>query len=68
MMDVQSFLRTIFKKIKQNNNHHLRLLCFPVRTTDEQIAENIERMINCEKLLSNFTVKRTPDTVYLRWE
>ncbi|CAF3361724.1 unnamed protein product [Rotaria sp. Silwood2] len=68
MMDVQSFLRTIFKKIKQNNNNHLRLLCFPVRTADEQIVENIERMINYEKLLSNFTVKRTPDTAYLRWE
>ncbi|CAF4942257.1 unnamed protein product [Rotaria sp. Silwood1] len=67
-MDVQSFLLTIFKKIKQNNNHHLRSLCFPVQTVDEQIVKNIERMINGEKLLSNFRVKRILDTVYLRWK
>ncbi|CAF1476369.1 unnamed protein product [Rotaria sordida] len=67
-MDIQSYLRTIFKKIKQNNNHYLHSLCFPVRTTDEQIIENIKRMINYEKLLSNFTVKRILDTVYLQWK
>ncbi|CAF1346137.1 unnamed protein product [Rotaria sp. Silwood1] len=67
-MDVQSFLPTIFKKIKQNNNHHLRSLCFPVQTVDEQIVKNIERMINGEKPLSNFRVKRILDTVYLRWK
>ncbi|CAF3731105.1 unnamed protein product [Rotaria sordida] len=67
-VDIQSFLRIIFKIIKQNNNHHLRSLCFPVQTTDKQIVENIERMINYEKLLSNFTVKHILDTVYLRWK
>ncbi|CAF1479062.1 unnamed protein product [Rotaria sordida] len=67
-VDIQSYLRTIFKIIKQNNNHHLHSLCFPVQTADEQIVKNIERMINYEKLLSNFTVKHILDTVYLRWK
>jgi hypothetical protein len=67
-MDVQSFLRTIFKKINHNNNHPLRSLCFDVPTADHQIVENIEEMIKCEKLLPDFTVKHILDTVYLQWK
>jgi hypothetical protein len=59
-MDVQLFLRTVFKKINHTNNHyHLRSLCFHVQTVDHQIVENIEEMIKCEKLFPHFTVTRT---------
>jgi hypothetical protein len=68
-MDVQSFLRTIFKKINHNNNHHhLRSLCFHVPTVDHQIVENIEEIIKCEKLFPDFTVKHILNTVYLQWK
>jgi hypothetical protein len=65
-MDIQSFLRTIFKKINHNNNHHLRSLCFHVPTANDQIVENIEEMIRCEQLLLKF--KRTLDSIYLQWK
>ncbi|CAF3670838.1 unnamed protein product [Rotaria sp. Silwood1] len=66
--DIQSFLRTIFKKINRNNNHHLRLLCFHISTVDDRIVENIEEMIKCDKLLPYFTVKRILNDVYLQWK
>jgi hypothetical protein len=68
IMDVQSFLRTIFKKINHYDNHQLRSLCFHVQTPDDRIVEDIKEMIKCEKLLHYFTVKRILDTVYLQWK
>jgi hypothetical protein len=65
-IDVQSLLRTAFRKIN-HNNHSLRTLCFDAPTADHQIVENIEEMIKCEKLLPDFTVKHILDTVYLQW-
>ncbi|CAF1370837.1 unnamed protein product [Rotaria sordida] len=68
-MDIQSFLCTIFKKINHNNNnHHLHSLCFHVLTADDQIVENIEEIIKCEKLFPHFTIKRILNTVYLQWK
>ncbi|CAF4965151.1 unnamed protein product [Rotaria sp. Silwood1] len=67
-MDVQSFIRTIFKKINRNNNYSLRSLCFHVSTAVDEIIKNIEEMIICEKSLSHFKVKCILDTVYLQWK
>ena len=67
-MDIQLFIRAIFKKIDQNYDHrHLRSLCINVSTTDDQIIENIEKMIKYEKLISHFMVKRLEDAIYLQW-
>ena len=52
IMDVQSFLCIIFKKI----NHHLRSLCFDIPTADGEKVENIEEIIKYEKIF-DFTVK-----------
>ncbi|CAF3770227.1 unnamed protein product [Rotaria sp. Silwood1] len=66
--DVQWFLRTIFKEINRNNNHHLRLLCFHAPIADDRIVENMEEIIKYDKLLPHFTVKCILDSVYLQWK
>ncbi|CAF4708813.1 unnamed protein product [Rotaria sp. Silwood1] len=55
-------------KTTESTLKQLLVLCSIKETIDEQIVKNIERMINGEKLLSNFRVKRILDTVYLRWK
>lgn len=63
-MDIQTFLRTIFKKM----NHHLRSLCLHLPTANDQIVQNIEQMIKREKIFPHFTVKRIMDTIDLQWK
>ncbi|CAF4103996.1 unnamed protein product [Rotaria sp. Silwood2] len=68
IMDAQSFLCTILKKINRNNYHSLRSLCFDVPTTYDQIVKNIEEIITCEKLLFHTKVQCILNTVYLQWK
>ncbi|CAF3862441.1 unnamed protein product [Rotaria sp. Silwood1] len=44
-MDIQAFLRIIFKKINRFNNHYLHALCFQFPILDDQIVQNIQDMI-----------------------
>ncbi len=55
-MNIQLFLRIILT-INKCINDHLRSLCLHVGISNEQILENIEEMIKCEKVLPRFTIK-----------
>jgi len=66
-MTVEYYLRTIIKKINHNCNRYLRLLCFHVSAADEQTIKNFEKMINDEKLLVDYSIKRVLDYIYLQW-
>ncbi|CAF3939938.1 unnamed protein product [Rotaria sp. Silwood2] len=67
-MDVKFVLRYIFKKIKEDCNEHLCLLCLHIPTVDDEMIGKLKRMINFEKLLFNYTIKRVADHMYIEWE
>ncbi|CAF1044257.1 unnamed protein product [Rotaria sp. Silwood1] len=66
-IDYRFVLRYIFKKIKDDCNDHLRLLCFRIPTADDEMIKKLKRMINFEKLLFNYTIKRVADYLYFQW-
>ncbi|CAF2573922.1 unnamed protein product [Rotaria sp. Silwood2] len=64
-MDVKFVLRYIFKKIKEDCNEHLCLLCLHIPTVDDEMIGKLKRMINFEKLLFNYTIKRVADHIFI---
>ncbi len=46
----------------------LRSLCLRVSTADDQMIKTLQKMIDDEKLLINYTIKCVVDTIYLRWK
>ncbi len=47
-------------------DHHLRSLCFRIPTADNQIVKKLEKMIDNEKLLVDYTIKRICDNIHLQ--
>jgi hypothetical protein len=68
IMDVQLFIKEILMKINDESNQYLRSLCFHIPTADDKIIQNLENMINLNKLLVDYTIKRVIDKVYLQWK
>ena len=66
-MDIELFVRLILMKMMTNNNHQLRLLAFRVAAADDEMIQKLDNMINSEKLLLNYTIKRIDDNIYLQW-
>jgi hypothetical protein len=66
-INIQTFLRYILRKIQNESNIYLRLLSIRVSTIDDKIIAQLIQMINSEKLLSNYTIKRCLDHIYLHW-
>ncbi|CAF4549079.1 unnamed protein product, partial [Rotaria sp. Silwood2] len=54
--------------IKEDCNDRLCLLCFRIPTVDDEMIRKLKRMINFEKLLFNYTIKRVADFIYIEWE
>jgi hypothetical protein len=55
---------------KQNNNYipHLNILCLHVQNLNDDMMENLQRMIIFEKLLIDYIIKRVDDTINLYWK
>ncbi|CAF1083061.1 unnamed protein product [Rotaria sordida] len=66
-MDIESVLRFIVEKINHDCNVHLRLLCFHISAADDEIIQKLNRMINIEKLLLNYIIKRMIDNISIEW-
>ncbi len=66
--DIESFLTEIFKKINYDSNDYLRSLCFQIPAADDQLIQNLKRMINSEKLLVDYTIRREFETIYFQWK
>ncbi len=64
-MNMESYLRDILIKI---NKGYPRSLCFHVPSADNQMIEKLEKMINAEKLLVNYSLKHIYDNIYLQWQ
>ena len=67
-MDIQLFVRFILTKIITKSNSQLQLLCFRVAAADNKIIDKLNNMIDSEKLLSDYTIKRVLENIYLEWK
>ena len=67
-LDIRLFLQTILKKILHRSNHHLRSLCFCMSKADDQMVTKIQKLIDVEKLIFDYTIKRICDKIYLKWK
>ncbi|CAF3025305.1 unnamed protein product [Rotaria sp. Silwood2] len=67
-MSIQLFLQVILKKISDDENIDVRALCFHMPLADDQIIQNLKTFITREQLLAQFTISRTFDHIYLRWD
>ncbi len=67
-MDAESFVRELLYKINYEQNQYLRLLCFRVEAADDQTIKNLEKMIDDEKLLVDYSMKRVRENIYLQWK
>ncbi len=67
-IDVESFVRKILNKINHEQNQYLRLLCFRVEAADDQTIKNLEKIIDDEKLLVDYSMKRVRENIYLQWK
>jgi hypothetical protein len=66
-MDMKLFVRLILSKLMTKYLHQLQVLCFPVRAANDQTIQQFKRMIDNEKLLFDYTIKRELDYIYLQW-
>jgi hypothetical protein len=66
-MDMKLFVRLILMKIKDQHQSKLQLLCFQIPAADDQTIEQLNKMINKEKLLIDYSIKRVLDFIYLQW-
>jgi hypothetical protein len=67
-MNVELVVLDILTKINNDNNQNLRTLCFYLPTADNQIVQKLEQIINSNKLLRRYTIKRELGYIYLQWE
>jgi hypothetical protein len=67
-MHVKLVLDHVLKKIHHDWNDHLRSLCFGVPAADDQMIKTLQKTIDDEKFLINYTIKHIDDHVYLQWK
>jgi len=67
-LDMEFFLRNILKIIQEESNEYLRLLSFHLSAADDQMVQRLDKMINTEKLLFNYTIKRIVENIYIQWK
>ncbi len=67
-MNIETFLKDILNKINQTHHEHLRLLCIYITTADDQMIKQLNKMIDDEKLLLDYTIHRQLYNIYLKWK
>ena len=67
-IDIELFVRVILMKIFNKSNYYLRLLAFRIPTPDDEMVKKLQKMINFEKFIFDFTIKRFTETIYLQWK
>jgi hypothetical protein len=66
-MDMKLFVRLILMKMKTHHQSKFQLLCFHVSAADDETIKRLNNMIDDEKLLIDYTIKRALDFIYLQW-
>ncbi len=67
-IDVKLFVRLILLKMKTQHQSKLQLLCFQIPAADDQMIEQLDQMIDDQKLLIDYTIKHVFDFIYLQWD
>jgi hypothetical protein len=60
-------IRTILTK-NTHQNRHFCSLCFDIRNANDDMVQRLQTLIKLEKLLYNYSIKRTGDQIYLKWK
>ncbi|CAF4459519.1 unnamed protein product [Rotaria sp. Silwood2] len=66
--NIQSFIMKILHKINNDCHQYLYSLCLRVPIADDRIIEKLKDMIDSNKLLVCYTIKRVFDVIYLQWK
>jgi hypothetical protein len=66
-MDAEWLIRYILTKRNTNFIPHLCLLCIWFSKADDKMTNNLQKIIDSEKLIANYTIKRICDRIYFRW-
>ncbi|CAF1433326.1 unnamed protein product [Rotaria sp. Silwood1] len=67
-INIQLFIQAILIKIRNKSKRYHRLLAFCISTASDEMVKTLQKMIDCQKLLFNYTIKRVYDTIYLQWK
>jgi hypothetical protein len=67
-LDMKLFVRLILMKMKTQHQSKFQLLCFHVQAADDQMIKQLNKFIDKEKLLIDYTIKRVLDFIYLQWD
>ena len=64
--DLEKLVRLTLIK-RRIHTPYLYSLCLNVNQANDQTIHKLQNVINLEKLLSNYTIKRSGDHIFLRW-
>ncbi|CAF3666238.1 unnamed protein product [Rotaria sp. Silwood1] len=67
-MNIELFLRNILHVINNNRYEYLRLLCIYITKADDQMIKRLNKMIDDEKLLLDYTIHCELYNIYLKWK
>jgi hypothetical protein len=67
-IDIEFILRCIFEEDLQEFSDQLRSICFRILAADNNMIQKLQKMINDEKLLTDYSIERVIDKIYLQWK
>jgi len=67
-IDIEFILRCIFEEDLHEFSDQLRSICFRILAADKNMIQKLQKMINDEKLLTDYTIERALDKIYLQWK
>ena len=65
-MDLEMLVRFILIK-STTYIPHLCSLCLTIPNADEEIVHQLQKLIDSEKLLTNYMIKRICNNILLKW-
>ena len=65
--DLEKFIRLVLTKTI-TNICHLRSLCFQVYNANDEMINDLQNMIDSEKLLFDYNIKRKYREIFLQWK
>jgi hypothetical protein len=65
--DIEWLIPYILKKRNTNSIPHLSSICLCISNANENMVNNLQKIIASEKLIENYTIKRVCDKIYFRW-
>ncbi|CAF1393035.1 unnamed protein product [Rotaria sordida] len=67
-IDHKLFVRNFLRTINSHRHQYLQSLDFQIPKINVQIINELEEMINHEKLLRHFTIKHILNYIHLEWK